>query len=209
MNKLESIKNEVKKLMDKNDTAHDFGHIMRVYNNAKMICKKENVDSKLVLYAVLLHDVVSFAKNTKNSKYASEKSANLAKKILKKHGFTNKEIKTICDAILDHSFSKNRKPKTIEGRILQDADRLDAIGAIGIARAFAVSGAEKRPFYSNNDPFCNKRMPDDKEWTLDHFYKKLLRLEKMMNTKSAKLEAKKRTKVTRNFLREIKKEIYP
>lgn len=193
--------------MKKNDTAHDFGHIMRVYKNAKTICKKENVDPKLVLYASLLHDVVSFPKYDKKSKTASKKSSNQAKKILKKYSFSNKEIKTICDAILDHSFSKNKTPKTIEGKILQDADRLDAIGAVGIARAFAVSGAEKRPFYNNHDPFCIKRIPDDKEWTLDHFYKKLLRLEKMMNTKSAKLEAKKRTRVIRNFLDNMKKEI--
>ncbi len=95
----------------------------------------------------------------------------------------------------------------MEGKILQDADRLDAIGAIGIARAFAVSGSESRPFYNNDDPFCNARKPDDKKWAVDHFYRKLLKLEKLMNTKSAKIEAKKRTKILTKFLSELRDEI--
>ena len=85
----------------------------------------------------------------------------------------------------------------------QDADRLDAIGAIGIARVFAVGGLEKRPFYSTEDPFCKTRTPNDQKWTIDHFYKKLLLLESKMNTKSAKIEAKKRTKILKNFLKEL------
>jgi uncharacterized protein len=98
-------------------------------------------------------------------------------------------------------------PKTIEGKVLQDADRLDALGAIGIARTFAVGGSEKRPFYSAYDPFCNTRKPDDKKWTLDHFYKKLLLLEKKMNTSTARKEAARRTKILKKFLADLKKEI--
>src|SRR3972149_2845027 len=86
-------------------------------------------------------------------------------------------------------YSKGMVPRTLEGKVLQDADRLDALGAIGIARTFAVGGAEKRPFYNKDDPFCHKRSPNDQEWALDHFYKKLLLLEKKMNTKTAKKEA--------------------
>lgn len=104
-------------------------------------------------------------------------------------------------------FSRNKIPATIEGKILQDADRLDALGAIGIARVFAVSGSEKRPFYNVEDPFCKNRPSDDTTWTLDHFYRKLLKLESLMNTKSGKIEAKKRTKVMKEFLNELKKEI--
>ncbi len=84
---------------------------------------------------------------------------------------------------------------------------MDAIGAIGIARVFAVGGAEKRPFYDPDDPFCKKRKPDDQTWTLDHFFQKLLRLELLMNTKSGKKEAKRRTKILKNYLLELKKEI--
>ena len=206
MDVLGSLQNEIKSKLS-NDSAHDFDHIMRVYKNAQKISKKEKANTKLVLSAVLLHDIVSYPKSDKRSKLSSIKSAEESKKILKKYNFSLDEIQVISDAIRDHSFSQNKTPQTIEGKILQDADRLDAIGAIGIARVFAVSGSEKRPFYSQNDPFCQKRTPDDQRWALDHFYKKLLRLESMMNTKSGKIEAKKRTKVLKDFLSQLKKEL--
>jgi len=121
--------------------------------------------------------------------------------------YSDDEITLISNAIRDHSFSQNRIPDTIEGKILQDADRLDAIGAIGIARTFSVPGSENRHFYNNDDPFCKKHTPDDQQWTLDHFYRKLLKLESLMNTKSAKIEAKRRTKILKNYLKDLKKEI--
>ena len=206
MNKLDSIKAEVKKRME-NDSAHDFGHIMRVYKNAQKICKTEKANEKLVLSAVLLHDLVSYPKSDKRSKVSSTESAKKSKLILKKYNFTIDEIKIISDAINDHSFSKNKTPETVEGKILQDADRLDALGAIGIARVFATGGSLKRPFYNMNDPFCKTRKPDDKIWTVDHFYQKLLKLESLMNTKSGKIEAKKRTKVLKDFLKQLKPEL--
>ena len=207
MEVLPEIHEYVKKRMKKNDPAHDFEHVLRVFSNAEKICTKENANKKLVLYAALLHDIVSFPKNDKQSKNSSMKSSMEAKKILIKFFFPNDEIKIISEAIESHSFSKNKKPKTLEARILQDADRLDAIGAIGIARTFAVGGSENRPFYNKLDPFCSKRNPNDKNWTLDHFYKKLLQIEKKMNTKSAKLEAKRRTKIIKNFLSDLGREI--
>ena len=201
------IYNEVKKWMRKNDPAHDFEHVLRVYETAKMICTKEKANKKLVLYSVLLHDIASFPKNDKRSKISSTKSSKEAKKILKKFSFPDEEIKIISNAIEDHSFSKNKKPTSLEGKILQDADRLDAIGAIGIARTFAVGGSENRPFYNKSDPFCSIRNPNDQNWTLDHFYKKLLVIESKMNTKSGKKEAKRRTKILRRFLTDLKREI--
>lgn len=206
MNVVNLLKKEIQSLMD-NDPAHDFAHIMRVYKNAQMICKKERVNEKLVLCAVLLHDIISYPKSDKRSKLSSIQSAEKSKKILKKFNFANEEIQIISDAIREHSFSQNKVPSTMVGKILQDADRLDAIGAIGIARVFAVGGSEKRPFYNVQDPFCKNRIPDDKIWTLDHFYQKLLKLESLMNTKSGKIEAKKRTKILNNFLNQLKNEI--
>jgi len=206
MNVVNLLKKEVQGLMD-NDSAHDFAHIMRVYKNAQMICKKERVNEKLVLCAVLLHDIVSYPKSDKRSKLSSIQSAKKSKKILKKFNFKKEEIQIISDAIHDHSFSQNKVPTTIIGKILQDADRLDALGAIGIARVFAVGGSEKRPFYNVKDPFCKNRIPDDTIWTLDHFYRKLLKLKSLMNTKSGKIEAKRRTKILNNFLNQLRNEI--
>ena len=206
MSVLDLIKTDIKKIMH-NDPAHDFDHIMRVYKNAQQIIKKEKVNETLVLSAVLLHDVVSFPKSDKRSKNSSIESAKKAKTILKKYDFTSDEITIVCDAISEHSFSQKKIPKTIEGKILQDADRLDALGAIGIARVFATGGSLRRQFYNLDDPFCKKRIPDDKIWTLDHFFEKLLKLEFLMNTNSGKIEAKKRTKILKDFLKQLKHEI--
>ena len=206
MKVLDLIKNEVIDIID-NDPAHDFEHVMRVYNNAKKIVKKEKANQKLVLSAVLLHDIVSYPKSSKRSKFSSIDSAKKSKIILKKYGFSEKEIIIVSDAIEDHSFSQNKTPETLEGKILQDADRLDALGAIGIARVFGTSGSLNRPFYNINDPFCTERSPDDNLWAVDHFFNKLLKLESLMNTKSGKIEAKKRTRVLKEFLKQLKTEI--
>ena len=206
MKVIDSLKNEVKKRME-NDSAHDFEHTMRVYKNAQKICEKEQGDEKLVLSAALLHDIVSYPKSDKRSKTSSIESAKKSQKILEKLNFSKEEITIISGAILDHSYSQNKIPKTIEGKILQDADRLDALGAIGIARVFATGGSLKRPFYNIDDPFCKKRIPDDHIWTVDHFFQKLLKLESLMNTKSGKVEAKKRTMVLKEFLNQLKQEL--
>ena len=206
MKSLQELQKEVKSRIQK-DPAHDYSHILRVYKNAQKITKHEKADSKIVLAAVLLHDIVQFPKSDPRNKTASEKSAILAKKILQKHDFSESEIAVICDAIRDHSYSRGKTPQTIEGKILQDADRLDALGAIGIARAFSVGGSEKRTIYNESDPFCRTRKPDDNFWTVDHFYRKLLLLEQKMNTKTGKALAKKRTKLMLDFLSELKREI--
>ena len=204
---LTKLKNEIQKILANNDPAHDFEHIMRVYKIAERIGKKEKANMKLVRTSVLLHDLVSYPKSDKRSKISSTKSALHAAKILQKYDYDSHEIHIITQAIREHSFSKGMIPSTMEGKILQDADRLDALGAIGIARTFSVGGAEKRPFYNKDDPFCHKRIPNDQQWTLDHFYKKLLLLEKKMNTKPAKKEARQRTRILKNFLNDVKKEI--
>ena len=201
------IVGEVRKQTAKNDVAHDFGHVMRVCKNAQKIAEDEKANIKLVLVAALLHDIVSYPKKDPRSRTSSISSAREAAKILKRYGYTADEIKIVTEAIIDHSFSRGVIPQTLEGKILQDADRLDAMGAIGIARTFSVSGAENRMFYNNKDPFCKFRVPDDTKWTLDHFFKKLLLLEKKMNTKTAKREARLRIKIMNKFLLELKREI--
>ena len=207
MNEIKYIKKYVEKLYLKNDPSHDFEHIMRVYKNAEKICNTENVNKKLVLISVLLHDIVKKSQSRKSSKSSADLSAEKSLEILKKLKMPKLEINIITEAIRNHSFTKKKISKTIEGRILQDADRLDAIGAIGIARAFCVSGVKNRPFYNPNDPLAKKRTLNDKKWALDHFFKKLLLLEKQMNTKFAKIEARKRTMILKKFIDDLKLEI--
>lgn len=206
MKVIDSLRKHVEKIMG-SDSAHDFEHVMRVFKNAENICKNEKANKKLVLSAALLHDIVSYPKSDKRSKQSSVESAKKAEKILKKFSFSEDEINIVSDAIRDHSFSQDKIPETLEGKILQDADRLDAVGAIGIARVFATGGSLKRPFYNIDDPFCKNRNPDDKTWTLDHFFQKLLKLESLMNTKTGKIEAKKRTKILKEYLKMLKQEI--
>ncbi|MDQ4101176.1 MAG: HD domain-containing protein [Thermoproteota archaeon] len=202
------IKTRVKRMLEGREPAHDFDHIMRVYKNAKKIGKVEGGDMEILLPAVLLHDIIVFAKGSTNSSKSSDESAILAENILQGYGYTQDQINQICYCIRVHNYTKKVVPTTLEGRILQDADRLDALGAIGIARTFSVSGSENRPFYNAHDPFWEThRSLDDKQWTLDHFQTKLLKLEEIMHTKTAKKIARERTRFMVLFIRQLQKEI--
>jgi uncharacterized protein len=202
------IKRKVKRMLKGRDPAHDFHHIIRVYKNAEIISRSEGSDMEVLLPAVLLHDIVAYPKGSTKSSISSDKSADLAKKILKKYGYSQDQISKICYCIRVHSYTKKVVPASLEGRILQDADRLDALGAIGISRTFSVSGSENRTFYNADDPFwTSKRNLNDKRWTLDHFQTKLLKLEEIMHTETAKKIARERTRFMILFIRQLQGEI--
>ena len=204
----EIIKRKVKKMLEGRDPAHDFYHIMRVYKNAKLIGRREGSNMDILLTAVLLHDLVVYPKGSNKSFKSSDESADLAENILLSHGYHQDQINHISSCIRAHSYSKRFVPESLEGRILQDADRLDALGAIGIARTFSVGGSQNRTFYNANDPFCRSdRELDDIRWTLDHFQAKLLKLKDLMHTGTAKKIAQQRTKFMMLFIRQLQKEI--
>jgi uncharacterized protein len=113
----------------------------------------------------------------------------------------------IAHAIEAHSFSAGLTARTLEARVVQDADRLDAIGAVGLARCLMLSGAMNRPLYAPDDPFCEARRPDDGAYAVDHFYTKLLKLESSMQTESGRREARQRTDYLRGFLGQLRHEI--
>jgi uncharacterized protein len=107
-----------------------------------------------------------------------------------------------------HSYSKRMVPANLEGRILQDADMFDPLGAIEIARTFSIGGSENRTFYNADDPFCGSSSElEDKQWTLDHFHIKLLKLKGFMHTRNAKRIAQERTRFMILFIRQLQKEI--
>jgi uncharacterized protein len=204
----EMIKKKVKRMLEDRDPAHDFHHVMRVYKDAKQIGQLEGTNMDILLPAVLLHDLIVYPKGSAKSSKSSDESADLAENILQSYGYSQDQINQICYCIRAHSFSKRAVPASLEGRILQDADRLDALGAIGIARTFSVAGSENRTFYNPNDPFCRSdRDLDDMRWTLDHFQTKLLKLEDFMHTQTAKKIAKERTRFMKLFIRQLQKEI--
>ena len=195
-------------MLEGRDPAHDFHHLMRVYKNAKRIGRREGTNMDILLPAVLLHDLVVYPKGSTKSSKSSDESADLAENILQSYGYPQDQINQICYCIRAHSYSKRVVPASLEGRILQDADRLDALGAIGIARTFSVGGSENRIFYNPKDPFCRSdRDLDDMQWTLDHFQTKLLKLEDFMHTQTAKKIAKERTRFMKLFIRKLQKEI--
>jgi uncharacterized protein len=204
----DKIKRKVKRMLESRDPAHDFHHIMRVYKNAKLIGRREGSNMEILLPAVLLHDIVVYPKGSAKSSKSSDESADLAENILQSYSYPQDQINQICYCIRAHSYSKRLIPASLEGRILQDADRLDALGAIGIARTFSVGGSENRTFYNYDDPFCRSdRELDDMQWTLDHFQSKLLKLQDFMHTETAKKLAKERTRFMRLFIRQLQKEI--
>jgi uncharacterized protein len=203
-----TIRRNVMRMLEGRDPAHDYQHIMRVYKNAKLIGQREDANMEILLPAVLLHDIVVYPKGSAKSSRSSNDSADLAENILQSYGYSQYKINRISYCIRAHSYSKRLVPTSLEGRILQDADRLDALGAIGIARTFSVGGSEKRMFYKADDPFCRStRGPDDSQWTLDHFQTKLLKLKDLMHTRTAKKIAQQRTKFMMLFIRQLQKEI--
>ena len=209
---LEQIMRTLQLLLHNQSPAHDFEHIIRVYKNAEMISKQEeSVDLDIVLAAALLHDLVVYPKGSSKTINSADDSAEIAKKILLEYkNYPREKIEKVADAIRTHSYSKRLIPETLEGKILQDADRLDAIGAIGIARTFSVGGSENRSLYNPTDPFCeSERQLDDTQWTLDHIKKKLMILKNSMHTKTAKKIAEERTEFMELFLNQLRKEILP
>ena len=189
------------------DPAHDFSHILRVFRNAQIIGPREGADMQVLLWAALLHDAGSKTKLSQGSEESESQRRKAVDDLLKKVGLPEDVRTEVQYAVEVHRFSKGIKPVTLEAKILQDADRLDAIGAIGIARVFMTGGNLCRTLYNPQDPFCKIREPDDKKWNLDHFYRKLLKLESGMHTKTARELAGRRSAVMRRYLVDLEEEI--
>ena len=189
----------------KNDySGHDYNHTMRVYKLAYNIAIQEHANLEIVSLAALLHDVDDF-KLTQSINYQN------ARLLMNKYGIDKAQEEVIA-IIQDVSFKGNqsKSPSTLEGKIVQDADRLDAIGAIGIARAFTFGGNHNRPLYNDENPVLNMdeaSYRQHKSSTINHFYEKLLLLKDMMNTDSAKRLASMRHQFMLNYLEEFYDEI--
>jgi uncharacterized protein len=158
------------------DGSHDIAHILRVFRNAMRIHAAEGGDGAVLAAAVLLHDCVSVEKNSPLRNQASRLAAEKAAGILAGLGWDKQKIAAVGHAILTHSFSANVTPETLEAKILQDADRLDAIGMIGAARCFYIAGRMGSGLYDPADPLAKDRPLDDKAFAIDHFAVKLFKL---------------------------------
>lgn len=190
------------------DPTHDLAHLDRVWENARKIAEGEGVDDfECLCAAAYLHDLVNLPKSHPDRARASRLSAKKARQLLSPLGYTAAQLDSIAHAIEAHSFSAAIPPRTPEARILQDADRLDSLGAIGTARTFAVAGSLQRSLYAPDDPFANNREPDDGQFSLDHWKAKLLQLPEGLQTPTARAIAQSRIAFMFSFLEQLADEI--
>jgi uncharacterized protein len=189
------------------DAAHDLEHIRRVVANARGLAAAEGARLEIVLPAAWLHDCVTVPKDSPQRTTASRLAAAQAVAWLREWDWPETLLPDIAHAIEAHSFSAGIAPRTTEAKVVQDADRLDALGAVGLARCLMLGGALGRPLYVAADPFCEQRPPDDRAACVDHFFAKLLTLEATMQTVGGRAEARRRTEFLKGFLDELKREI--
>ncbi len=189
------------------DAAHDISHVMRVVKNTIYLTDIEESNSFITLPSAWLHDCVAVAKDSPLRAQGSTLAAEAAIKFLAGHAYPEKLLPEVFHAIEAHSYTANIPTRTLEAAVVQDADRLDSLGAIGIARCLLVGGKLNRPLCNNEDPFCDGRDPDDGQFTIDHFYTKLFKLPATMKTDAGKKEAQRRADLMQRYLDDLRKEI--
>ncbi|MCT4642799.1 MAG: HD domain-containing protein [Bacteriovoracaceae bacterium] len=192
------------------DSSHDIFHFERVWKVSKNIIDEldEPVDELVILAAAYFHDIVCFAKDDPRRSQSSKHAAIRTTEILTQMDFPKDKISHVADCIESHSFSAGIECKTLEAKIVQDADRMESLGAIGLARTFYVAGLMKSNIFNSKDPFANNREFDDKRFAIDHFFVKLLKLKDTMNTEAAKKIANQRSAILENYLNDLKSELF-
>ncbi|SEF64297.1 uncharacterized protein SAMN04488244_102327 [Vibrio hangzhouensis] len=191
----------------KTDAAHDLNHVVRVVKCAEALALDECANLAVVMPAAYLHDCFTFPKSHPERSSSSHIAAEKACQFLTKVNYPSEHLQAIHHAIVAHSYSANVTPETLEAKIVQDADRLDALGAIGVTRCIQVATSLDRQLYAECDPFCVYREPDDSQFTLDHFYTKLFSIADTMQTEAGKQEAQQRVAFMKQYLNQLGREI--
>lgn len=192
----------VKAVFENDYSGHDYFHTLRVYKTAARIAEAEGADVELVSLAALLHDV-------DDRKLSAETYANKdkARAFLRESGVSEPDIEIICKIIAEVSFSEGITPDTLESKCVQDADRLDALGAVGIARTFAYGGSHQREMYNPDIPpklnMTKEEYANSKSTSINHFYEKLFLLKDLMNTSTARQIAEQREAFMQSFVDEF------
>ena len=188
--------------------AHDLSHIVRVWRNAAHIASTEaGCDTEILLAAAILHDCVAVEKSSEQRPFASRLSAAKAREIVAPLQWTPARVDGLAHVIETHSFSAGLVPETLEARIFRDADRLDAIGAIGVARCFHVGGRMDAALYHLDDPGAEARPLDDRAYALDHFAVKLFKAARSFLTQEGRRLAAVRTQRMTDFIAAFRAEI--
>ncbi len=180
---------------------------MRVVKNVIYLTEIKQCNSFVTLPSAWLHDCVAVAKDSPLRAQGSKLAAEAATKFLAGTAYPQELLPEVFHAIEAHSYTANIPTRTLEAAVVQDADRLDSLGAIGIARCLLVGGRLNRPICDNEDPFCDGRDPDDGQFTIDHFYAKLFKLPETMKTDAGRQEAQRRAGIMRRYLDDLRKEI--
>lgn len=189
------------------DGAHDLAHLQRVWHNARTLHETEGGELDVLLAAVLLHDCVSVEKNSPLRAQASRLAADKASSLLQEMNWPREKVTQVAHAIEAHSFSANITPLTLEAKIVQDADRLDSLGMLGVARTFYVAGRMGAALYDPQDPEAQHRDYDDTRFCLDHFQTKLLHLAEGFQTATGQRLAQIRHQRLKGFMEQFKEEI--
>jgi uncharacterized protein len=189
------------------DPAHDILHVERVVRSARELARAAGADEAVVIPAAWLHDCVVVPKNDPRRSQASRLSAQAAIEFLRSVDYPAEFYDRIAHAVEAHGFSAGIEPRTLEARIVQDADRLDGLGAVGLARLFITSGLLRRPMYSETDPFCTSREPDDGAFTIDHIYRKLFVVCDSLKTEAGRIEGRRRRAILECYLADLSREL--
>jgi uncharacterized protein len=189
------------------DPAHGFDHVRRVVDTATRIAVAEEADVPVVRAAAWMHDLVTLPKDNPLSRTSSVMSAKAAAGILSGLGFSILFVGPVAHAIEAHSFSAGIEPETLEARILRDADRIDALGAIGIARCFAVSGSIGRPLFHPDDPLAKERTANPSAWCLDTFPSKIFPRIEGVTTETGRMIAEERLQYMKEFMTRVGDEL--
>ncbi|WP_440973118.1 HD domain-containing protein [Pseudomonas koreensis] len=189
------------------DGAHDLAHLQRVWHNVRTLQAEEGGDLEVLLAAVLLHDCVAVEKNSPLRSQASRLAAAKAANVLAALDWSQSNISVVAHAIEAHSFSANITPLTLEAKLVQDADRLDSLGMLGVARTFYVAGRMGSALYDPQDPEAKHRDYNDTRFCLDHFQTKLLHLAEGFQTAAGQRLAQIRHQRLKGFMEQFKEEI--
>lgn len=194
------------------DKAHDIHHLHRVWRNCKKMMSEEGTaaDPLVLLAASYFHDLITLPKSHPERQKASWQSADNTVQLLENEfpDFPHEKLAGIHHAIHAHSFSANIPTNSLEAEILQDADRMEALGAMGIARLFYTAGMMKSSLYHSTDPSASHRMLDDNSYALDHIEAKLLKLPLTMKTSAGRRMAEKEAAFILDFKNKMLEEIY-
>jgi len=191
------------------DASHDISHFQRVWKTARQIMAQEltPVNPLVVLAACYLHDIVVLPKDHPQRAQASSLAAAEARIVLVEMAFPAELIDNVCHCVASHSYSAGIAPQTIEAKVVQDADRMEALGAIGLARVFYTAGVLRQKMFDPQDPQALHREPDDRRYALDHFQLKLLKLADTMQTVTGRAMAQRNSDYLQAYITKLLREL--